>query len=188
MKEVGKEPPEIRETKPERVEPTAAGAESRKFWDKAFEKQLGEIKPQQPEHIKCINEKYAGTEEPDHKVPFETRIEKLYGKLYEVVVPRFDSLFDAHITEKQTHESDHMQQKECNSQLKEAVEKDPELAKKFTAEQLEQIRNGDTPDGYVWHHDSKLGKLQLVDREIHEDVRHTGGRAIWKYAYENRSE
>ena len=38
---------------------------------------------------------------------------------------------------------------ECNNQLKEAVEKDPELAKKFTPEQLEQIRNGDTPDGYT---------------------------------------
>ena len=48
--------------------------------------------------------------------------------------------------------SDRVQFEECNKQLKEAVENNSELKEKFSDEQLEQIENGDTPDGYTWHH------------------------------------
>ena len=76
-------------------------------------------------------------------------------------------------------ESDATQSKECNSQLQSAVETDPELASQFTPEQLEDIKNGDTPEGYTWHHDSIPGKMQLVDSNIHSKTGHTGGRSIW---------
>jgi hypothetical protein len=83
--------------------------------------------------------------------------------------------------------SDREQFAECNKQLKEAVEKDPDLAKKFTPELLEQIKNGDTSDGYTWHHSEETGKMQLVDSETHAKTGHTGGRAIWGGGEEGRS-
>ncbi len=75
---------------------------------------------------------------------------------------------------------------ECNVQLKEAVENDQDLRTKFTPEQLEQIGNGDTPDGYTWHHDSEIGKMQLVDTRTHQLTGHTGGKTIWGGGSENR--
>jgi hypothetical protein len=59
-------------------------------------------------------------------------------------------------------------------------------AKQFTEEQLEQIMNGDTPDGYTWHHNEETGKMQLVKSETHARTGHTGGRAIWGGGSESR--
>lgn len=74
---------------------------------------------------------------------------------------------------------DRIQFKECNRQLLEAVNSDVNVIKRFSEAQLEQIRNGEVPDGYVWHHDAEAGKLQLVDRALHERTGHTGGKKIW---------
>lgn len=93
--------------------------------------------------------------------------------------PQFESAYDAQLPEDKLKSSDREQFKECNSQLKEAVENDSELRGKFDEEQLEQIENGDTPDGYTWHHDADVGKMQLVDTETHQKTGHTGGRSIW---------
>jgi len=35
-----------------------------------------------------------------------------------------------------------------------------------------------TPDGYVWHHVEDGKTMQLIPRETHGEVRHTGGAAI----------
>lgn len=140
----------------------------------------------EPEHFKCQNEDLAGKEHPVTGVPFEKRIVVMDGKKLEVVVPKFDSEFDAKLPNDLIKETDKAQFAECNSQLKDAVAKDPELREKFTAEQLEQIENGDTPDGYVWHHDAEVGKMQLVDAETHAKTGHTGGRSIWGGGSSNR--
>jgi len=31
----------------------------------------------------------------------------------------------------------------------------------------------------VWHHHEKTGRLQLVDKNLHDKTGHTGGKAIW---------
>lgn len=130
--------------------------------------------------IKCLNEDLAGKEHPITGVVFvEKIVENENGEKVKVVVPVFDSVFDAQLPEEKLQSSDYQQFKECNQQLKEAVEKDPELAKKFTLEQLEQIKNGDTPDGYTWHHHEETGKMQLVETSTHDKTAHTGGKAIW---------
>lgn len=130
--------------------------------------------------IKCLNEDLAGKEHPITGVVFvEKIVENENGEKVKVVVPVFDSVFDAQLPEEKLQSSDYQQFKECNQQLKEAVEKDPELAKKFTPEQLEQIKNGDTPDGYTWHHHEETGKMQLVETSTHDKTAHTGGKAIW---------
>ncbi|WP_180799061.1 HNH endonuclease, partial [Vibrio parahaemolyticus] len=82
--------------------------------------------------------------------------------------------------------TDTEQAKFGNQELKEKVQNDPEFAKQFNDEQLEQIENGDTPDGCTWHHNEEPGKMQLISTEDHQNNRHTGGKAIWGGGKENR--
>lgn len=139
-----------------------------------------------PEKIVCRNEELAGKKHPDTDVPFERKLVQVDGKLYEVVVPKFDSAFDAQLPMDKLKETDAKQSEVCNAQLKQAVDSNQELREKFNDDQLEQIENGDTPDGYTWHHDAEVGKMQLVDTEIHQKTGHTGGRKIWGSGTDNR--
>lgn len=139
-----------------------------------------------PEHIKCRNENLEGQEHPETGVPFERRQVEVDGKQYEVVVPEFESSYDAKLPENMYEASDREQFKECNSQLKNEVATNKDLREQFDEEQLEQIENGDTPDGYTWHHDAEAGKMQLVDTETHQKTGHTGGRSIWGGGTESR--
>mgnify|MGYP006374218275 FL=1 len=137
--------------------------------------------------IHTRNESLEGDRHPITGVPFERKtVEDSDGNEVTGVFPEFDSDFDAQLPEDLYEASDKEQFAECNKQLKEAVEKDPELAKRFTPEQLEQIKNGDTPDGYTWHHNEEKGKMQLVDSDIHAKTGHTGGKTIWGGGNENR--
>ena len=132
-----------------------------------------------PQKITCRNETLEGQNHPETGVPYEKRIVMVDGVEYEVVVPNFDSIFDAQLPDDMLEVSDSIQFKECNKQLREEVRNNPELREKFDKEQLEQIENGETPDGYTWHHDAEVGKMQLVDTETHQRTGHTGGRSIW---------
>ena len=137
--------------------------------------------------IHTRNESLEGDKHPMTDVSFERKtVEDADGNEVTGVFPVFDSEYDAQLPENLYKASDKEQFKECNKQLKEAVEKDPELAKKFTPEQLEQIKNGDTPDGYTWHHNEERGKMQLVDSDVHAKTGHTGGKTIWGGGNENR--
>jgi hypothetical protein len=46
----------------------------------------------------------------------------------------------------------------------------------------------DAPDGYVWHHHEELGRMQLINVEVHNiadgGLPHTGGFAYWKKIWE----
>lgn len=139
------------------------------------------------EHIDTRNQELAGQEHPETGVRYEHCSVTLEdGKNYDVVAPRFESQFDVALNKEDYGKSDYLQSKTCNEKLKEAVQTDPELASRFSGEQLEQIRNGDTPKGYTWHHDVYPGQMQLVDSSVHALTRHTGGRAIWGGGKENR--
>jgi len=164
--------------------------------DKDFGKELGEAFRKNSnteglsfytDNLMTRNKDMEGEKHPKTGVPFERKeIKDANGEPDEGVFPVFDSEFDAQLPDDLLQETDKAQEKECNKQLKDGVEKDPELAKKFTPEQLEQIKNGDTPDGYTWHHNEKTAKMQLVDSETHANTGHTGGRAIWGGGQENR--
>lgn len=137
--------------------------------------------------IHTRNEGLEGDRHPVTGVPFEEKtVEDADGNEVTGVFPQFDSEFDAQLPEDKLQASDSEQFSECNEQLKSAVENDPELAAKFTPEQLEQIANGDTPDGYTWHHNEEKGKMQLVDSQTHAQTGHTGGRSVWGGGTENR--
>ena len=139
-----------------------------------------------PERIKCLNEHLEGQKHPETGVPFERKIIEVNGKQYEVVVPKFESPFDVQLSENLYEATDRVQFKECNSQLKNGIATNNDLREQFDDEQLDQIENGDTPDGFTWHHDAEAGKIQLVDSDIHNRTAHTGGRYIWGGGNEKR--
>lgn len=137
--------------------------------------------------IPCRNEYLSGQEHPVTGVPFQEKtVVNADGEKVVGVFPIFDSICDVQLPEDMSQASDKEQFAECNAQLKEKVKNDPELRSKFTEEQLEQIENGDTPDGYTWHHNEETGKMQLVDSETHAKTGHTGGKSIWGGGSENR--
>ncbi|MFA9558149.1 HNH endonuclease [Evansella sp. AB-rgal1] len=138
-------------------------------------------------HFKTNNEHMEGQQHEPSGVMYVRKTIELNGVKVEVVVPDFDSAFDAQLPDDILKDSNVRQFKECNEQLKDAVEKDPELASKFTKDQLEDIMDGRTPEGYTWHHDAESGKMQLVETKQHNapegGAPHTGGRALWGGGY-----
>lgn len=130
---------------------------------------------------------YMEGKETEGGVKYERKTVDIHGIKVEGVFPVFDSAFDIQLPEDMEKSSNTKQFNECNRQLREAVKNDPELRKKFTYEQLEDIENGDIPMGYVWHHNEETGKMQLVKIEDHNKTQggaaHTGGKALWGGGY-----
>ncbi|WP_257133293.1 HNH endonuclease [Bacillus wiedmannii] len=69
--------------------------------------------------------------------------------------------------------------RKCSKALYEQIIKDPDLASKFTKEEIQMFKQGETPKHYTWHHHQDTGRMQLVDYQIHHDTGHTGGYKIW---------
>lgn len=117
----------------------------------------------------------------ENGVPYERRTIEINGVVIEGVFPKFESTFDTELAPDNLKTKTYA--KECNEALKEAIKSDPELRSKFTAEQLQDIEEGRTPRGYVWHHNEEPGKMQLVKREDHDraigGAAHTGGNSLW---------
>lgn len=117
----------------------------------------------------------------ENGVPYERRRIVINGVVIEGVFPKFDSIFDTELTPDNLKTKAYA--KECNVALKEAIQNDPELRSKFTPEQIQDIEEGRTPRGYVWHHNEEPGKMQLVKREDHDravgGAAHTGGNSLW---------
>lgn len=99
------------------------------------------------------------------------------------VFPEFPSVLDIHLPVDKQIATAKIHKNISNHQLKEAVGSSQQLADRFTAEQLEQINNYDTPDGFTWHHNEEPGKMQLVNADIHQANVHTGGKSIWGGGY-----
>lgn len=140
-------------------------------------------------HLECINQELEGLRHPKTGVEFVRKtVDNGSGEIVEGVFPKFESKFDVRLKSELFEESNFKQFKEANSQLLERIEASPAFRKNFSAEQLEQIRDGCVtgapPDGYVWHHNEEAGILQLVDQKIHSQTGHTGGRSIWGGGYE----
>jgi len=140
----------------------------------------GELDPDRPLRLRTVNETLEGEE--DTEVPYVTQVADLGdGLRVEGVVPdfpsvcRFDLGSDAVGLSRREHEA------RCAEILRDALETDRngELSQVFTNEQLDEIRAGRIPSGYTVHHDLAPGRADLVDRELHERNRHTGGYTVW---------
>lgn len=128
--------------------------------------------------IKTINEDKEGTEV--NGVKFERKRIEHDDEKIEGVFPIFDSKVDIQLPEEMYKDSDVKQMRYCTKELQKEIENNPELEKKFTPRQLEQIRAGEPRiSGLTWHHSEEPGKMQLVSQKEHDSARHTGGRNIW---------
>lgn len=139
------------------------------------------------QQISTINEHLEGTTHHLSDVSYEgNTVETPDGTYIEGVFPIFDSVFDAEIPFEHYESSDYTHAKIANDQLATAINQSTSLTGQFNAMQLEQIYDGETPDGYTWHHHEEIGKIQLVETEPHDQSGHTGGRSIWGGGSENR--
>ncbi|MEK3992807.1 HNH endonuclease [Robertmurraya sp. FSL R5-0851] len=136
-----------------------------------------------------INEDLAGSEHPETGVPFvEKTVTLPDGESVTGVFPIFESNFDVTIDESLYLQSDYVQFSYANVELYEAIQADPSLAEELglTDTDIQALSNGDTPEGYTWHHNEQPGLLQLVNQEEHANTGHTGGRELWGGGSENR--
>lgn len=130
--------------------------------------------------LQTIRTDLAGKEHPETGVRYEQKtVELPNGEICKGVFPEFEMVYEVELDPSQYLESDGRQFRFANNELYASIIENPDLAKAFSPDQLEQIQLGRTPDGYVWHHSETPGVLQLVDKEIHELTRHTGGRSLW---------
>ncbi len=132
-----------------------------------------------PTVFKCVNQSLKNKRHPVTDVLFVERTVAIDGQQYIVVVPQFDSLFDAQLPDDLRYKSDSVQFRNCNKQMYQAIQQDPSIGNRFTKDQLDQLAHSKTPDGYTWHHDAEVGRMQLISTKMHDDTGHTGGRALW---------
>ena len=103
-------------------------------------------------------------------------------KISQYGLPKFDSKVDFFIGSEDFSKSRERHFRICNGKLKKKIEEDEEFQKQFSKRELEQIQMGKTPEGYTWHHDGNPppGRIQLVEADKHDRVRHDGGYSLWK--------
>lgn len=122
-------------------------------------------------------------------VGYEAKSIVIQGVTIEGVFPSFNSKFDLNLPQSLEKASNAAQFNECNKQLKDAIQSNSQLRSSFTDEQLQDIEDGDTPGGYVWHHNEEPGRMQLVNIYEHDRTQggaaHTGGKALWGGSYSN---
>jgi hypothetical protein len=65
----------------------------------------------------------------------------------------------------------------AHAELYDAIQSDPQLATEMglTEQDIQALANGDTQEGFTWHHSEEPGVLQLVDENIHANTGHDGG-------------
>ncbi|MET3684435.1 hypothetical protein ABID56_002572 [Alkalibacillus flavidus] len=132
------------------------------------------------------NEHLAGDEHPETGVPFESKtITTENGRDIEGVFPQFASNFDVSLPENQYTHSDWEHISYANEHMYESLQQNTNHS--FSNTELESLKQGETPEGYTWHHSEEPGVLQLVDEEIHANTGHTGGRSLWGGGEEARS-
>lgn len=128
--------------------------------------------------LSCINESKLGEAS---EVPYVEKTINVNGVEIQVIVPELPDVLYEFIIPKELYLADDYELfKYCTEQLKSAIDNNPELAKQFSTQQLEQIMNGAPRiSGLTWHHGAECGRMQLVPTKMHSDFRHTGGKAIW---------
>ena len=134
------------------------------------------------EEIDTRNASLAGSEHPETGVPFvEKEVVVSDDLVYEGAFPVFESPFRVVIAEELYLESDAVHFDMANDTLYQAIQEDPSVAHEIglSHSEVQALANGQTPEGYTWHHHEEPGVIQLVDEETHAQTAHTGGRAIW---------
>lgn len=130
-------------------------------------------------HLDCRNSGMEGTRHPVTGVAFERRTVSINGVRIEGVFPKFQSITGLRLPERLYRATEADQFRYLNQQLREAIDKDPQLRAKFTEQQIKMIESGRNPAGFTWHHNETRGVMQLVETAEHAATGHTGGDSIW---------
>lgn len=117
----------------------------------------------------------SGTRHPVTGILFNTEGFPIFNPVYEARLPK-DLLLA----------KDSEQFRYATQQLAKQIEAAPNLAKRFSPSQIEQIKEGRKPTGYTWHHHEEPGRMQLVETTTHQGTYHRGGKSIWGGGSANR--
>ncbi len=130
---------------------------------------------------------------PKGAVPGESFSKNSYTIQYdEDGFPIFDSLFDTYLDNSLLSNRDpNSHFRAANEALANVLRNNPPLANKMGLSDMQTayILKGPPystapPPGLTWHHHQDIGKMQLVDRKIHNTFKpHTGGMSIWGGGY-----
>ncbi|MCU1808245.1 HNH endonuclease [Cytobacillus firmus] len=132
--------------------------------------------------ISTVNADLAGSTHPITGVPFDEEIVDLpNGTSLIGTFPEFDAEYEAYIDESLYLQSDYVHFSYANQELYDDIQMNPDLAEDLglTQQEIINLANGDTPEGFTWHHNQHPGVLELVDEETHAATGHTGGRELW---------
>ena len=140
------------------------------------------------EDVETRNDHLSGDVHLETNVPFVEKEVHLPTGDITGVFPVFDSDFTVFLSEDIYTASDNTHFDVANNTLLNAIQQDAGIAKEmgFSSEDIACLERGETPEGYVWHHNEEPGVLQLVDREVHENTGHSGGRTLWGGGEPNR--
>ncbi|MDA7027417.1 HNH endonuclease [Bacillus sp. CLL-7-23] len=153
-------------------------------FDKAVDKAMEDaIKKQPPYNRKPIQPRKYKDKKINKDGSKTYTIEK-HGKEFVVTYDRdghpiFTSEHQTSLPESKYLAGDKEQFKHLSKELYEKAMNNQKIKSRFTDDELEILRNGETPKRFVWHHHQEPGKMQLVNSEIHDAAKHTGGRAYW---------
>jgi hypothetical protein len=127
------------------------------------------------------NDHLAGDLHPETDVPFEYIEVNTDGYEYAGVFPVFESFYEYELPVSAFNGTDVYQFDKANFSLWLDIQEDSSIAEQLnlSTEDINGLIEGETPDGYVWHHTEQPGLLQLVNEEIHATTGHTGGRQTW---------
>ncbi len=127
-----------------------------------------------------LNTSLSGLKHPVSGVKYITKaVSDYWGRISVGVFPVFKSLADIKLPSSLLQVRDFEQFNYCDQKLKKLFDMKKVDTHGFSNRQIEQIVNGDKPEGLTWHHNEKAGLMQLVDSSLHRKSAHTGGRSIW---------
>ena len=129
--------------------------------------------------LKSRNMKLEGERHPETNVLFERTSLELDGTKCETVEPWFDHAGQIKLDQSEYKASRRKQRKISNTTLASDPLQQEQLKNVFSDIQIDDMKNGITPSGYVWHHAATPGVMQLVPSDIHRKTGHTGGYSIW---------
>lgn len=62
----------------------------------------------------------------------------------------------------------------ASKDLYNSIQKDSKLASQFTTEEINLFKEGKVPENYTLHHHQDIGRMQLVDSNLHSKTAHDG--------------
>tara|TARA_R110001606_G_scaffold199826_1_gene347623 strand:+ start:313 stop:1314 length:1002 start_codon:yes stop_codon:yes gene_type:complete len=143
-----------------------------------------------PVKIKTINDGLKETVKNGIKITYKRKTITLpNGLKISGIFPAFKHISKVKLPDYLLNKSDVMQMNYAFMKFKKKLLLDPELQKKFSKSEIEEmlsrkITSTKTPNykikGYTWHHSEEIGVLELVETKVHNaGIPHDGGSAIW---------